>query len=324
MPLLAQPPLGVERRGTAGAGRGHRLPVHVVLHVAGREHPVHVRRGRLPPRHEVAGLGLVVELVEEERGVRVVADGDEEAVRLEIALLTGDRVLEADAGDRRVAEHLGDDLVQHELDLLVRAGAVDHDRRRPELLTAVHEVDLAREARDEQRLLHRRVAATDDDDDLVAKERGIAGRAVGDAAALQAPLGLEPDLARGRARRDDHGLCAVLVVADPDAERALREVDPRDVVGDELGAEPLRLATEVLHHRRAEDAVGVARVVLHVGRDHQLAAPVEAFDHERLEVCARRIERGGVAGRPAADHDHVANVSHVLRMLPCFRLYPSL
>ena len=85
---------------------------------------------------------------------------------------------------------------------------------------------------------------------LVAEERAVAGRAGGDAAALQALLGLEPEPARGGAGGDDHRLGAVLVVADPDAERALGEVDLRDVVRDELGAEPLGLVAEVLHHLR--------------------------------------------------------------------------
>ena len=102
----------------------------------------------------------------------------------------------------------------------------------------------------------------------------------------------------------------MLVVADVDAERPLREVDARHVVGDELGAEALGLAAEVGHHRRPHDAVGVARVVLDVARDHQLAAPVEALDHERAQVGARRVERGRVAGRAAADDDHVTNVAH--------------
>ena len=148
--------------------------------------------------------------------------------------LAGDRVAEADGGDVAVAQHLLDRLVEHELDLLVRAGAVDHDRRGAELLAAVDEGHLAREARDEGRLLHRRVAAADHHDVLVAEERGVAGRAVRDAAALERALRLEPELAGGRAGGDDHGLGAVLVVADPHAERPLGEVDARHVVGEEL------------------------------------------------------------------------------------------
>ena len=112
-------------------------------------------------------------------------------------------------------------------------------------------------------------------------------------------LGLEPELPRARAGRDDHRLGAVLVVADPDAERALGEVDLRDVVGDELGAEALGLAAEVLHHLRAHDPVGVAGVVLDVARDHQLAAPLEALDHERLAGwrAPRRAPRCSRPGR---------------------------
>ena len=193
--------------------------------------------------------------------------------------------------------HLVDGLVEDELDLLVVPGAVDHDRRGPELLAPVDEVDLAREAADERRLLERRVAAADDRDDLVAEERGVAGGAVRDAAALEAQLGLEPELAGARAGGDDDAVGPVLVVADVDPEGPLGEVDARDVVGEELGAEPLGLAAEVLHHHRPHDAVGVARVVLDVRGDHQLAAPVEALDHERVQVGARRIERCGVARR---------------------------
>ena len=130
-------------------------------------------------------------------------------------------------------------------------------------------------------------------------------------------LRLEAELAGGGARRDDHGLRAVLVVADPHAERPLREVDARHVVRQERRAESLRLAPEVLHHRRAEDTVGVPRVVLHVGGDHQLATPVEALDHERLEVRARGVERSGVAGGTSADHDQVADIVQGSAVLLC-------
>ena len=143
---------------------------------------------------------------------------------------------------------------------------------------------------------------------LLLEERAVAGRARGDAAALEALLGLEPEPARACAGRDDHRLRAVLVVVDPDAERALREVDLRHVVGDVLRAEALGLAAEVGHHLRAHDAVGVAGVVLDVARDHQLAAPLEALDHEGLQARRARVERRGVAGGAAADDDQLTYV----------------
>jgi len=71
--------LGVERRRAAGAGRGDRLPVDVILDVAGGEDSRNVRLGRLALRDEVAVL-VVVERLDEELRRRVVADRDEQAV----------------------------------------------------------------------------------------------------------------------------------------------------------------------------------------------------------------------------------------------------
>src|SRR6185437_14827294 len=158
------------------------------------------------------------------------------------------------------------------------------------------------------RLLHRRVAAADDHDVLRPEEGGVADGAVADAAALECDLALEAQLARGRARRDDHRAGAVLLVADVHAQRLLGEIDPGDVVGHELRAETLRLGAHRLHELRAEDAVAEAGIVLDVGGDHQLAAVGEALEDERLQVRARGVERRRVAGRTAADDDDLANV----------------
>ena len=194
----------------------------------------------------------------------------------------------------------------------LRPRAVEHDLGRAEVLAAVNDCHLVGELRQERRLLHRRVAAADDHDLLLPEERRVADGAVRDAAALQPPLGVELELPGVRAGGHDDRLGAVLLVADVDAERTLGEVDAGDVVGDELGAEALGLAPEVLHHLGPEDAFHVAGVVLDVARDHQLTAPLEAFDHERLEICAGSVERGRVPGRTASDDDQFANVlAHV-------------
>ena len=59
------------------------------------------------------------------------------------------------------------------------------------------------------------------------------------------------------------------------------ELDLGRLVGDEARAESLGLVAELLHHRRAVDAVRVAREVLDVGRLLEQAAPGEALDHDR-------------------------------------------
>ena len=160
-------------------------------------------------------------------------------------------VAQAQPFDLGVAEDLVDLGVEHEVELVVRLGAVDHDPRGAELVAPVDQVDVGGELRQEERLLERRVAAADDVDVLLAEERRVTGRAGRDAAALVLLLRLDPEPARARAGGDDHGPRAVLVVADPDPERLLGEVDAGDVVGHVLRAEPLGLAAEVGHHLRA-------------------------------------------------------------------------
>src|SRR5688572_7437605 len=71
MPLgVGEEPLRVERGGAARPGGGDRLPVDVILHVAGGEDARDVRFGRLALRDQVAVL-VVVEPVDEELRRRV-------------------------------------------------------------------------------------------------------------------------------------------------------------------------------------------------------------------------------------------------------------
>jgi len=65
------------------------------------------------------------------------------------------------------------------------------------------------------------------------------------------------------------------------------------------------LVPELLHELRAHDPLGEAREVLDVGRLLEEAAPGEALDHQRLQVGARGVERGRIAGGAATDDDHV-------------------
>src|SRR5262249_43067549 len=227
----------------------------------------------------------------------------------DLADLVGLDVSNPDTGELALgnAESFLDDDRGHELDLLVRVGAVDHDRRGSELVATVENRHLRGELRQEDRLLHRGVAAADDNDLLIAVERGVTDGAVRDSATMERALGLEVELARGRARGDDHGLGAVLLITDRNAEGVLREVDLGDIVGEELGSELLGLTTELAHKLWAEDALGEPRVVLHLARDHQLPAPLKALDHQRLQVRACAVKRGCISGGASADDDQLTH-----------------
>src|SRR5690606_38592468 len=103
--LMREPALRFERGHAAGCGGGDRLAVVVVHDIARREDAGHAR-SRPPGRRLDVAVLREIELATEKRGVRRVADGDEEAAQLEFPLLTGHRVLEPHTRDRVVAQHL--------------------------------------------------------------------------------------------------------------------------------------------------------------------------------------------------------------------------
>ena len=68
----------------------------------------------------------------------------------------------------------------------------------------------------------------------------------------------------------------------------------------DLGVEALGVLLEARHQLRALHAVGVGGPVVDVGRGHQLAALREPGDQHRLQVGARGVYCGGVAGGAGA------------------------
>ena len=215
---------------------------------------------------------------------------------------------DADLGDLAVvARHeLERHVRRHELDVVLAASPLLHDLRRAELVAPVDDLQVLGELRDEDRVLHRRVAAADHGDVLVLEEGAVADSAGGDAAAAELHLAGDAEPLGLRPHGEDHGPGAVDVLADLDGvDVAVGQLDLGGVVGDEAGAEALGLGPELVHHLRPHDALGIARVVLDVGRVLELAAPLEALDDQRLELGAGGIERRRVAGGPAADDDQV-------------------
>ncbi len=77
-----------------------------------------------------------------------------------------------------------------------------------------------------------------------------------------------------------------------------------------LGAESPRLLAHVLDQLRPLDAIRKSRKIFHQGSQRELASGFMAFEHQRLQFGARRVERRGVTGATRADDDNVANILH--------------
>src|SRR6188472_263457 len=307
---VAQVPLGVEGALAAAAGRGYGLAVGVVDHVSHGEDALEVGAGRAGLGEDVAVL-VGVDLARDHLGAGDVADRDEGAVGLEVLALP--RLDVAQAHVVEATALAGDELLRHigglEGDVALLPGPLEHDLRSAELVAAVDHGQLAGELGDEDRVLHRRVAAADHDHLLVFEEGAVADAAGGDAAAAELDLAGDAEPSRLRPHRQDHRFRQVLLVAEVDLlHAAVGELDPVDVIADEAGAEALGLGAELGHHLRSHDPLGVAGVVLDVGRVLQLPTPLEALENKRLEVGARGVERSRVAGRPTADDDYVLDL----------------
>src|SRR5918994_803840 len=325
---ISQVPLGVERRHAPGPGRGHGLAIGVVDEITGRENAGELGLGRAVLGQHVSVL-VRVDLVLDQLGKRRVTDGDERAAGLHLLGLAGLQILQPDRGEP--AAVAGDELLDHErrleVDVVLLSRPLEHDLRSSELVTAMDDRELLGELGDEDRVLHRRVATADHDHLLVLEEGAVAHAAGGHPVAAELDLARDTEPLRLSSHGEDHGLCPVLVVVDPDAlEPSVAELDPGRVVGDEAGAEVARLLAELGHQLRAHDPpVGEARVVLDVGGGLELASPLEALDHQRLELRSRRIKRSGIARARAADDDHLLDLALVHQGPPPFiHSYPDI
>src|SRR3990172_7789946 len=248
---------GVDRRHAPSARRGDRLPVHLVHHVAAGEDTFD-RGARSPIDLDVALL-VHVELAAEQIASRLVSDGDEERPEGDHRFLTGDAVLDPDPLDVLVPKDFDDLAIPHEADLLVLEGAVLHDLRCPELAPSMNHGHPAPEAGEEERLLHRRVAAADDPDLFSSVESAVAGRAGRDPAILELLLRFEPKPFRRRTGGDDDRVRDVGLLRGLDPKRPPVDLDLGRIGVHDLGAEPLRLLAKKVHHLGTGHALGKAR-----------------------------------------------------------------
>ena len=144
-------------------------------------------------------------------------------------------------------------------------------------------------------------------------EEAVAGRARRHALAHERLFRGQAEVARRRAGRDDQRVAGVFAAVADEADRPLVEVRRVDVVEDELGVEALGVLLEARHQVGPLHAVGVRRPVVDVGGRHQLAALRETGDQHGLQIGARRVYCGGVAGGAGAQDDQAGVLASDMR-----------
>ena len=197
-----------------------------------------------------------------------------------------------DLGHRRIPDHL---------DLRVLEQPILHDLLGPETVPPVDHRHLRREIGQEQRLFHRRIPAPDHHDLFPAIEEPVAGRTGRHAEPLELLLTWQPQPLGLRPRRQDH---CIRRVGRPAVRRRhegpLRQVEAGDVVRDHLRPHRLGMFLHPHHQVRPLHRV-VARPVLHLGRDGQLAPGLQPLHQDRIQHRPRRIDRRRIARRARAD-----------------------
>ena len=169
-------------------------------------------------------------------------------------------------------------------------------------------------------LLDRRVTTSDHDQRLLAEDRqaAVAHGACGDTVAPVLLLAGQVQTSGFRAGGDDDAvggvglLLEVVIVAhgvQPELERTGAQVDLANGLADDLGAAGLALCAHLVHKGGTLD-LGEAGEVLDLVGGGELAAGgdaegEEALVHDGLEVGARGVDGGGVAGGAGADDDEL-------------------
>src|SRR5215208_4254932 len=310
--LLLEPALAVDGGPATVTGRRYSLAVAGVRDVTSGEHAGDARHS-VVLLYDVAAL-FHLDLPLKERGCRSVPDGREEAADLDCPLLAGLRVPNAHPLDGVFAQDLLHDRVCYERDFRVLTRPFEHDLGRPELVAAVDQEDLVCELGEDAGLLHRCVPPADHGDLLAPVEERIARGAAADALTHQLLLALEPKPLGLGARGDHHGPCEgrLILIFGPQLERALREIDPLDVLGTHLGPETRGLGLEIIHHLGPHDPIPVPWIILYVGGQHELPAALETLEDEHLQARPRGVQGRRVPGRTRADyHDVICSLSHL-------------
>src|SRR5437879_247524 len=151
--VLFQKLFGIDRGHAAGARGSDCLAVAVVLHIAGYEYAWN--RGQAAVLGKQVTVRIHFKFPLEDNGVWIMTDGNEYAVKRNLASFLGLLIAQAHALDMAIgSENFLHDVRSDEFNFLVGPGAVNHDLGSAKVITAVNKMNLARVAREEVGLFH--------------------------------------------------------------------------------------------------------------------------------------------------------------------------
>src|SRR6185312_14341510 len=185
------------------------------------------------------------------------------------------------------------------------------DLARAEVLIARDDGYLVRELGEEDAFLAGGIAATDNDDVLATVERTIAGGAKVHAGAEEVVFTLDPEAPVRRTKGEEHCPGPVFATIGGVHDPVLSvDRDTGDLLGrEDLDPEALCLCPKAVREVGAGYAFRESGEVVEALRDTGLAADAAAFNNQRLDALARRVERRGQAGRTAANNDEVVELA---------------
>ena len=246
---------------------------------------------------------------------RCVANGDKDPFRRDFRDFAGFGVLHAHTFDPQRAVTAKDfvNLMEPErFDLGVLEKPILQDFFRAQLIAAVHQCHLRGEIRQEERLFHGRVPATNDNNFLTTIEKTVACRTGADAETLEFFFRWQPQPFCTRAGAQDHSVGRINCPAVTGCCKwPVLQIQRGDNVAHDFATHGAGVGLHADHQIGALH-LSVTGPVFNLGGRGQLTPRFNPLDQNRLQHRARRIDTSGIARGARSDDQYfdMSRVSH--------------
>src|SRR5690606_11718819 len=131
---------------------------------------------------------------------------------------------------------------------------------------------------------------------LTSEEESVANSASAHTEAIQSLFAFQSQPFCGSAGCNDYRICKNhLLLINPNLVGLRHEVNLGSKAETNIGAHSLCLLLEIDHHLRTLHAVGISRIILHLGSDGKLTPRLYALVKNGIKICTRGIDGGGIA-----------------------------